>query len=56
MAVEESLVFVVVLRVDRLPFDIGVSGRIGAKLTGVGPVGDGGETPGDDIRSNEARC
>ena len=46
MAVEESLVFVVVLRVDRLPFDIAVSGRTGARLFGAG---DGGETAGDDI-------
>jgi len=49
MAVDDSLVFVVVLRVDRLPFDIGVSGRIGERLAGAGLPGEGGETPGDDI-------
>ena len=54
MAVEDSLVFVAVLRVERLPFDIAVSGRIGARLAGVGSVGDGGETPGDVIGSNGA--
>ena len=42
MAVEESLAFVAVLRVDRLPFDIGVSGRIGARLAEAGLPGDGG--------------
>lgn len=54
MAVEDSLVFVAVLRVERLPFDIAVSGRIGARLAGAGSVGDGGETPGDVIGSNGA--
>jgi len=48
MAVEDSLVFVVVLRVERLPFDIGVSGRIGARLAGDKLIGDDGKTPGDD--------
>ena len=46
--------FVAVLRVERLPFDIAVSGRIGARLAGDGSVGDGGETPGDVIGSNGA--
>jgi len=54
MAVEDSLVLVVVLRVDRLPFDIGVSGRIGERLAVAGLSGDGGQTPGDDISSNGA--
>ena len=52
MAVEDSLVFVAVLRAERLPFDIAVSGRTGARLAGARLLGDGGETPGDDIRSN----
>jgi len=49
MAVEESLAFVVVLRVDRLLFDIGVSDRIGTRLARAELLGDGGETPGDGI-------
>lgn len=54
MAVDDSLVFVAVLRVERLPFDIAVSGRSGARLAGTGLVGDGGETAGDVIGSNGA--
>ena len=51
---EESLVFVFVLRIEWLPFDIAVSGRFGVRLTGAGLLGDGGKTAGDDIRSNGA--
>ena len=54
MAVEDSLAFVLVLRLDRLPFDIAVSGRTGTRLGGAGLLGDGGETPGDEICSNGA--
>lgn len=43
-----------VLRIERLPFDIAVSGRLGARLAGAGWLGDGGKTPGDDIGSNGA--
>lgn len=42
------------LRIEWFPFDIAVSGRFGARLAGVGLLGDGGKTPGDDIRSNGA--
>ena len=54
MAVEDSLAFVTVLRVERLLFDIAVSGRVGARLAGGGLFGDGGERPGDDIWSDNA--
>lgn len=49
MAVEESLTFVLALRVEWLPFDIAVSGRFGARFTKTGLLGDGGRTHGEDI-------
>lgn len=48
MAVEESLAFVLVLRVEWLPFDIAVSGRVGVRLVGAGLLGDRRGIPGDD--------
>lgn len=52
MAVEDSLVFVAVLRVERLLFDIAVSGRTGARFAEGGLSGDGGEMPGDNVGSD----
>jgi hypothetical protein len=54
MAVEESLTFVLVLRVEWLPFDIAVSGRFGARLADDGLLGDGGKIHGDEIWSKGA--